>query len=96
MTEISARIEQTDRTKLLAATIALLGWFALGTSLLRSVASAGSPAGLLRQAVLFSFWTNTAVALALTLPLVNVAGIGVFFLILALLFVGIGRLADRR
>ncbi|WP_336325718.1 Pr6Pr family membrane protein [Halovenus sp. HT40] len=70
---LSPRIEQTDRTKLLAATIALLGWFALGASLLRSLASTGGVQDLLWELLVFSgfftFWTNTAVALAVTLPL---------------------------
>lgn len=74
MTETrSPRIEQTDWTTLLAATIAVLGWFALGTSLLRSLASAGGVQDLLWELLVFSgfftFWTNTAVALAVTLPL---------------------------
>lgn len=74
MTETrSPRIEQTDRTILFAATIALLAWFALGTSLLRSLASAGGVQDLLWELLVFSgfftFWTNAAVALAVTLPL---------------------------
>jgi hypothetical protein len=69
----SPQIEQTDRTRLLAATIALFGWFAIGTSLLRSLLSASGVRGLLWEMVVFSgfftFWTNTVVALAVTAPL---------------------------
>lgn len=74
MTEIlSPRIEQTGRTKLLAAAIAVLGWFALGVSLLRSLASVGGVRDLFWELLVFSgfftYWTNTLVALAVTLPL---------------------------
>ncbi|MXR52728.1 hypothetical protein GRX03_14080 [Halovenus sp. WSH3] len=68
---LAPRITQTDRSRRLAAAIALAAWAALCVSLLRSLLPADGD--LLWELVVFSgfftYWTNAAVALAVTLPL---------------------------
>jgi hypothetical protein len=68
------QIEQTDRTVQVGTAIAIAGWFAVGGSLLRSLLAADGLGAIPRELLLFSgfftYWTNIAVALTVTLPLV--------------------------